>query len=226
MSSDEEPRVRVTKVSIDRSPEVESIRAELEATKAELEEKKSIIEQSAMSELEKEKQSVLDLLNESDLSYEQKQAIEDKLDNPANLELVKAMLGTKQTKKPPKGKAPFLPPSSSGHESTTQLLDDLYDKAYVSSSKYDKETVEDAKKKIQTLWNSLLEGDSYSQMRDPANLSMVEKRAKLMSCPKCGYTLVNTEVCPNCGEDWSREAVRKRKTMRTWTFKPYDNKGA
>jgi rubrerythrin len=126
----------------------------------------------------------------------------------------------------PYGKATLTSTATGGEQfnSKTEMLDKLYDVAYVNSSKYDKAQVAEAKQKIETLLTSLIESDSYAQLRDPQNLSMVEHKAKIMACPKCGFTLLNTEVCPNCGEDWSREGTKRRKTMRTWTFKPYDNR--
>jgi rubrerythrin len=206
----EEYGVKKIKVNIDRSPEVEAIRQEKEAVEAELEEKKSILEANALEEFEEHKRKLAEQFNDENIKD---------FGSPKELyEYIASLTSDKPPQKPvPHGKAPMFS-AETGAGSSTELLDDLYDKAYVNSSKYDKETVEDAKQKINTLWESLLSSRSWSQLREGGTHKI--EQHKLSSCPQCGFTLVDRSDCPNCGYD----PTQRTRVVKTRVFKSPDNK--
>jgi rubrerythrin len=121
-------------------------------------------------------------------------------------------------KKIPMGKAPFISSAGAGHGSSVEMLDSLYDKAYLNSSKYDKEEVEDAKQKINTLWESMIGSKSWSQLKEGGTRKI--EQHKISSCPQCGFTLVDRNDCPNCGYD----PTEKQKVVKTRTFKSPDSR--
>lgn len=236
------------KVDINRDPEIEAIRSELEKTKLEkqkieeqslsdkkrleeakvaaekeLEEKKAILEQQALQEFDKEKSTILNSVKESRLTDEQKAEIEEKLQDPKNLEIVKSLvtmmvesikseeeekkaLEEKAQKKAPTGKAPFIPQDTSAEqfESPVAMVDELYKRAYEQPHLYTKQQQEDAKKKIDGLFNSLINGKSWSQLREGEKIP--SHKLNIQACPKCNRTFIGElpPKCPTCGFNLSK----------------------
>jgi ribosomal protein L32 len=202
--------VKKIKVNIDRSPEVEAIRAEKEAVEQELENKKAVLAQQALEAFEAHKQKLAKQFNDDGLL---------ECTSPSELyNRIAAYSEKEETKPSPKGKAPWIGNSgATGHKSQAELLDELYDKAYINSSKYTPEEVASAKQKIKTLWESLLTGRSWSQLKE--NPRAIQQH-KLSSCPNCGFTLVDRTDCPNCGYD----PTERQKVVKTRVFKGPDSK--
>ena len=195
------------KIEVGRSAEIEAIRREkdleIENLKLQLEEKKSILEQQALSEFEKEKKAVMELLNNSEMSYEQKTAIENQLENPANMELIRTVLGAgKPTKKPPYGKSTFLPPTDGEtYESKEAMIDALYEQAFYNplATPEQKNTARD---KINSLWKSFTVSKSLAQLHDQG-INTITK--PVSECPNCHRTITPltkaNPTCPFCNYD-------------------------
>ncbi len=259
---DKKPEVKVTKVTIDRSPELEALRKEkddalkaagdkataleaekkaladekaaLEAEKKrisdELEEKKNVLAQQALAEFEKEKTAIMEMLKDSKLTDEQKAEIEEKLQTPKNLEVVKSLItmmadaikppasggsgeggegagaGDGGSKPPaPKGKAPFIPPTGAEQfEDKVAMVDELYRRAYYEPHLYTKEQVEEAKKKIDTLFQTLIGSKSWKQLKEGNEIP--RHLVKMQACPKCGRTFIGElpPKCPTCGFNFTK----------------------
>jgi hypothetical protein len=123
----------IHRMEVDRTPEIDSLHAELEKIKSEketlekaqvdekkkteaekkviedeLKEKKAILEKQSLDQLEKTKTEILDLAKKSKLSEEQISEIEKKLEDAKNVGLVKDMITmlASSIKEPPKTKPP------------------------------------------------------------------------------------------------------------------------
>jgi len=232
------------RVEISRDPEIDSLQQELAKAKADLEaskklsvdekktledekkriedelkEKKAILEQQALTQLEKERSDIMELAKKSKLSDEQISDIEKKLEDPKSVGIVRDLITmlsstTKEVvppKKPdPSGKAPITPPPSGeggeGFETKRAMIDELYKRAYYFPQEYTKEQVEDAKKKIETLLRSMIGGKSWKQMQEGERLPTF----KIMECPKCRGTIIGEvpEKCPYCKFNFTKTGDR------------------
>jgi len=239
----EEKKV-VHRVEISRQPEIDSLQAELAKVKAdldaskklsvdektafegekkriedELKEKKAILEAQALTQLEKERNDIMELVKKSKLSDDQISDIEKKLEDPKNIGIVKDLItmlassmetpATPPKKPDPSGKAPITPPpkeGGEGFESKRAVVDELYRRAYYFPQEYSKEEVEDAKKKIETLLRSMIGGKSWKQMQEGERLPVF----KMMECPKCRGTIVGDvpERCPYCKFNFAKTGDR------------------
>lgn len=235
----------VHKIEISRQPEIDSLQAELQKAKTELEtskklsvdekkvleeekkriedelkEKRAILEAQALSQLEKERNDIMELAKKSKLTEEQISDIEKKLEDPKSVGVIKDLItmlasNVKETppdkkKETPSGKAPIIPPSSGevgeGFETKQAVVDELYKRAYYFPNQYTKEQVEDAKKKIETLLRSMITGKSWKQMQEGERLPAF----KMMECPKCHGTIVGEvpERCPYCKFNFTKTGDR------------------
>ena len=177
----------------------------------ELEEKKGILAQQALTEFEKEKASIMDLVKDSKLTEDQKAEIETKIQDPKSLATIKSLLGmmvtaiqepaaTPEKKKEPTGKATITPPidntGKEHFEDKVAMIDELYKRAYDHPELYTSQEVADAKFKIDTLFKTLIGSKSWSQLKAGQNLPIQQ----IMSCPKCNRTFVGElpQKCPTC----------------------------
>jgi len=190
MSSDEEYGVKKIKVNIDRSPEVEAIRAEKEAVEQELAEKKAILEQQALEEFEQLKQRLSEKFNDQNI-----------LDCGSPSEVysyIASVNKPQEQKRVPMGKAPMYSSDSGGAKDYGELLDQLYDTAYYNP-KATPEERQEAKQKIDQLFDSLISGRSWEQLKRSKAYDAIIK-TNVESCPSCGKTLISGARC-SCGYD-------------------------
>lgn len=178
------------KIEVGRSVELEALRAEKTAVEKELSEKTSILEQQAMSEFEQLRENLAEQFNDD--------SIKD-CSSPSEMFSYIASLKKKPTteqKKPPHGKSTFIPPSNAEqYGSYAELIDALYNTAYYSKNATADERLE-AKAKIETLFESLIEGRSWEQLKRSKAYNAIIKNVE--SCSSCGKTLINGTVC-SCG---------------------------
>ena len=185
------------------------------AAETELKEKKAILEQQALTEFENEKKKILDLIKDSRLTEDQKAEIEEKLESPKNLEIVKSLVSmmaaaikepevtVDKGKKPPAGKSTFVPPpEAETFEDKVAMIDELYRRAYYQPQLYTKQQVEEAKAKIDTLFRTLIGSKSWKQLREGQNIPPQQ----IMSCPKCGRTYIGElpSACGTCGFNFTK----------------------
>jgi len=202
--SDEEKEIAKTvthRIEVNRNPEIDALHDENAILKAKL-------EQASLYEVERQKNELKEKYSEyadeiEDLSSKEEM---DKF----KLRVFNDKVHEKPRKEAPSGKASIIPPNKMGeqeYESQTQMVDHLYDVAYYSSNKFTKEEVEDAQQKIKTLLKSMLGSESWRQLREHGT-SKIETH-KLSACPKCHFTLIDTNKCGNCGYDASeKQSVR------------------
>lgn len=183
----------------------------------ELADKKATLEQIYLEKFEADKQGILKAVKESSLKPEQIKEIEEKIQTPAQLESVKGIIALllsgikpmkeeKGDKEEDKGKQPpvagkaiigFTPPTDAEtFESKVAMIDELYNRAFYKSKEYTVEQVTDAKKKIDTLFQSLINSKSWTQMKQGKTLEIPQ----LLACPRCGATVIGEipEKCPKC----------------------------
>jgi rubrerythrin len=192
MSEPEEKKV-THRVEISRQPEIDSLHEDLAKAKAEQEELKSKLELAALNEVERQKTELKE-------KYPQAKSLIDSCTDGSMLQDLESNLkdsyGT--GKHAPYGKASIIPPKGSDeYSSQTEMVDKLYDTAYFSSQKYTPEEVSEAKAKIEQLIRSMIGGQGWKEMRERNSTNAIEKH-KLSACPKCHFTLVDTDTCPNC----------------------------
>jgi rubrerythrin len=211
-------KIELTKVKEGQEGEKKKILDEKTQIEQELKEKKAILDKQALDTLEKEKESILDLAKKSNLSDEQITEIEAKLTKVENVSIVKDMITmlVSATEKPippaktPSGKAPITPPLKEGgtdeFDNQRAMVDELYRRAYYAPQEYTKEEIVDAKKKIETLLRSMIEGKSWQQLKGGQRLPAF----KLMQCPKCSGTIVGEvpEKCPYCKFNFAKTGDR------------------
>lgn len=205
---------QLTSLTTKSTTEKEELLAAKEKLEQDLKEKTAILEQQALDDFEKEKKALLDMASKSKLTKEQLEEIEKKLSTPKNLEVVKGIMEMmisaitpppeeeKDKKKekipPPTGKAPFAPPTDAEtFKDKVAMVDELYDRAYYHKDKYTPEQTADAKRKIDTLFQSLIKSPSWDAMRKGEIIPL----PKIMACPKCGVTIIGepADKCENCG---------------------------
>lgn len=195
MSEENGEKKVVHRVEIGRQPEIDSLHEDLAKAKAEQEELKSKLELAALNEVERQKTELKE-------KYPQAKSLIDSCTDARMLEDLTSNLKDSygSGKHIPYGKAPIIPPKGEEeYSSQAQMVDSLYDRAYFSSQKYTPEEVSDAKEKIEQLLRSMVGGQAWKQLRERGT-NPIEKH-KLSACPKCHYTLVDTNICPNCHYD-------------------------
>jgi ribosomal protein L37E len=106
-------------------------------------------------------------------------------------------------------------------ESPVELIDSLYDKAYYHSSQFTKDQVADAKKKIETLIESMVSGKSWSELKQRGKTSELMKH-EISSCSACGATQIDNYEgkCSQCGFDPKEKGPRQ-----TRHYKPPETRG-
>jgi ribosomal protein L32 len=115
-----------------------------------------------------------------------------------------------EKKRAPAGKSTMLPPSDSEqYANNAEMLDSLYDTAYYSKTATSEER-EAARKKIDKLFESLIEGRSWDQIKRSKDYATIIK-TNIESCSNCGKTLISGAVC-SCGYD----AYSKKHRPKTW----------
>lgn len=202
-------------VTTKSTAEKEQLLGDKEKIETELKEKTAILEQQALDEFEREKKTLLELASKSKLTKEQVDEIEKKLSTPKNLEVVKGIMEMmlsaitsppeekekdkeKKPPAPPSGKATFtVPDGSETFANNVAMIDELYDRAYYHKDKYTPEQVSDAKRKIDTIFQSLISGPSWDAMKKGEKIPL----PKIMACPKCGTTIIGEleDKCAKCG---------------------------
>lgn len=193
--------VRVSKIVVDRSPEVEKERQEKAEIQKELDEKKAIIANQALAEFEDLKQKLSEKFNDNDILS---------CVTPSELYSFIASMNTEKQpqKAAPHGKAPFIAPNdSTKYETMAELVDALYYDAYYNPDTQNRKT---ARAKIDTLFETLISSRSWEQLRRTKVFDAITK-TNVESCPCCGKTLLNGESCP-CGCD----PYNKRHKPRTY----------
>jgi ribosomal protein L32 len=198
MSEDEEKKV-THRIEVHREPEIDELHKELA-------EKEALLEQAGMQKLEEEKSKL------KEKYYEYREEIEG-ITTPSELDKFKLRVFNNQAKEKPRkqipsGKAPlYAPKGENEYSSQTEMVDKLYDMAYYNPRKYSSEEVEDAKQKIDTLLRSMLSGQSWKQLKERGT-SAIEQH-KISACPKCHFTKIDTDICPNCSYNpKEKQAVR------------------
>jgi len=208
-----ELEAKLERERVEREEREQKLEDEKTKIQEELTEKQAILEKQALEAFDKEKKELLELARGRSLSDEQMAEIEEKLTTPERLEMVKslvAMLAPKPEvtpleaeKKPPSGKATLVSPSRKGDSEVfadpEALISNLYYKAYYARE--GEVTVQERKQaidKINKLFNALIGGKAWKQMRSgerlPAN--------KVTECPHCHEIIVGTPAtCPKCGWD-------------------------
>jgi rubrerythrin len=129
-----------------------------------------------------------------------------------------------ENRQTPAGKSTMYNPRSGEEtfESSTQMIDSLYDKAYYHSSQFTKEQVADAKKKIETLIESMVSGKSWSELKQRGKTSELMKH-EISSCSACGATQIDNYEgkCSQCGFNPKEKGPRQ-----TRHYKPPETRGA
>lgn len=210
--------------------EKQKLEDEKVTTVEELTEKKAILEKQALEAFEKDKKEIMELAKSGSLSDEQLAEIEEKLSSPKNLSIVKGLItmlapkkdgdgeGDKGTgegtneKKPPAGKATFTPPKDAKqYENPEALIGELYHKGYYATDVTLQER-NDAREKIDKLFEALIGGKAWAQMKAGYSGSGSERfpEAKITECPRCKEIIVGEPLrCPKCGVDLQQK-MRKR----------------
>lgn len=113
-----------------------------------------------------------------------------------------------ENRQAPYGKAPigFSGATSDKYESQVQMIDELYKRAYYNPSEYTKEQVQKAKKDIETLLRSTVEGKSWKQLGERGNIQKLQAHS-YEACVKCNSTILDGEYpCQNCGYDPTKKS--------------------
>jgi len=199
MSEDDKEKKVVHRVEISRDPEIDALHDENAILKAKLEE-------ASLYEVSRQKAELIAKYGEY------KDEIED-LKTPQEMDKFKLRIFNDKVHEKPKtqipyGKSSIIPPKGEmEYSSQAEMVDKLYDTAYYNSRKYTPEEVEDAKKKIETLLKSMIGGSAWKEMRERGT-TPIEKH-KISACSKCGYTKIDTDICPNCSYNpKEKQAVR------------------
>ena len=179
--------------------------------------------QMALEQFEKDKKDIVDLCKASgSLKDEQIKEIEDGLKTPQQLESVKKMVNMmlaafpkkeeppKEPEKAPAGKAPMTPPEVPAvdvNKDGVKMIDEIYAIINDREGKYTPQQKKEANDKRLQLWNSLIHGKSWEDLRKGTPIGT----AVTMSCPQCGATIHGDKVpekCPNCAFDFTRTGDR------------------
>jgi len=207
-NDDGQEKKKTIRVEVDRSPEIEQLRLEKEALAQELTEKRAILEKQALTEIEKSKTEIMDMARIGKLTDEQLAEIEEKLQDPKNVEPIRKMVeiikdNIEKVKndipklKIPYGKASLTAPTGKGTENFSdekELISELYKTA--SDRSKTPEERKDAQDHIDILWKSLLKNPNKRTVGKSVDVSMcpqcnnVNESARGQSkitCGKCGF---------------------------------------
>jgi len=197
------------RIEVDRSPEIERIKLERDAFERELIEKRAILEAQALAELEKSRTEIMDMAKIGKLSDDQLAEIEQKLEDPKQVESIKMMVKMISDsvekvktelpkKKIPDGKTSIIPPNKSGQqfETESEVITSLYFTAYDPKAGATAEQKRDAIDKINQLWTTMLKNPVSRQPRKIIDVS---------ACPQCGHVnesprgsiVITCEKCKN-----------------------------
>lgn len=209
--------------------EKEALTQKFETEKGELADKVTTYEaekaQMALEQFEKDKKDIIDICKVSGLKDEQIKEIDEKLKTPQQLETVKQMVNMMVTVIPkreekalepptsaPAGKATITTPESPPTDNISspdsiKMVDEIYDIINDRSGKYTVGQKKEANDKRMKLWNSLIHGKAWEQLRKNTSIGT----GTTMSCPQCGVTIHGTiipEKCENCGFDFTKTGDR------------------
>jgi len=189
--NNEEKKVVLHKVVVDRDPEVDSLHSELEKVKQEKAELQAMLVQAALKATEDKKE---------ELKKKYPQAVEaiDLLNSPQDIDELAERLKQKHSHIIA-GKS-SLTPRGSGEEFEDQraLVDNLYHTAYFDPSAKPEQKKE-AIEKIGELVTSMFEGKSWNQLKNKKSLG---KKTEFMACPRCNATIdleKSESECYSCG---------------------------
>jgi len=209
--------------------EKEALVEKFETEKSELSDKVTTYEaekaQMALEQFEKDKKEIMDLCKVSGLKEEQIKEIDEKLKTPQQLEAIKYMVNMLVSVVPkkeekaleppvPAGKAVIVPPEEpkvdeDGSKSAVKLVDEIYEIINDRTNKYTAAQKKEANDKRMKLWNSLISGKSWEQIRSGKSLA---GPTMVMTCPQCGATIHGAgqlpEKCENCGFDLTKTGDR------------------
>lgn len=197
-----------------------------EAEKLELTDKVTQYEaekaQLALEQFDKDKKDIIELCKASKLSEDKIKEVEEKIKTPQQLETVKSMVNMMiammpkpeepklEPKEPPAGKAPMASPETPKPDMIKdgiKMIDDIYNILNDRSNKYTPVQKAEANAKRMQLWNSLIHGKSWDQLRKGVTIGT----AVTMSCPQCGTTIHGNRIpekCDNCGFDFTKTGDR------------------
>lgn len=196
-----------------------------------LDEKQAILEKQALEAFEKDKNELLMLAKNSNLTDEQMADIEERLTTPEKLEMVKGLItmlvpkteekdtvGKGEEKKIPEGKATITQLERRGdskvYESPEALISDLYWKAYYARD--NQVTVQerrDARDKITQLLNDMIGGKGWKELKEGVRMP----EGKISYCPKCYQVIVGVhEKCPHCGHDLQEKLRKQEEESSKW----------
>lgn len=115
---------------------------------------------------------------------------------------------------PPSGKAPFdASKDGEKYESQVAMIDELYNRAYYKKEDYTPEQVKEAKGKISTLLESMVNGPSWKELGQKGAHEIMKHN--LMECPECHATKIDVDICPKCGYD----PTERRKIAKVRIYK-------
>jgi hypothetical protein len=177
-NDNEEKKVVLHKVVVDRDPETDSLHEELARVKQEKAELQAMLVQATLKASEDRKE---------ELKKKYPQAIEaiDIIENPQDLDTLAERLKQKHSHIVAGKSTLGLPSNGEDFESQRAMVDSLYRTAYYDPEKTPKEKKE-AEDKIKELYGSLIEGRSWNQLRQGKSMG---KRTEFQACPKCNATI-------------------------------------
>lgn len=197
-----------------------AILKEKENTDTKLKEKEAIRQKQALEAFDKEKTDLLEICKTSKLAEENIAMIEERLQDPKQLETVKALVKmlipvmqkpteSEETppKKPPQGKAPFIAPAGAEqYESGVEAINAVYKVLRDTTGKYTKEQKAEAQTKREMLVKNFIMGKSADQLKRGASLGPFS----IMECPQCGKVITG-KVPANCqcGFDFTKTGDRE-----------------
>ena len=138
-------------ISVNRDPEIESLRDEITTLKTELQTQALKAFESQKDILRKTYPREADLIRNVEVN---------------ELKTLKGMLKRRYPKRKAQGKPTFIMPEhSEQYESPTHMVNDLYDRAHYKKEDYTVKEQKEAQRKIDTLIGTLIASDSWGQMK-------------------------------------------------------------
>jgi len=101
----------------------------------------------------------------------------------------------------------FPPKEVKHYKNAVAMIDELYDIAYNPRKSYTGKQREEAKHKINVLWESMMEGETVKQLLRDVSIG----KTVTMSCPACGHTITGKQIpetCPWCEFDFEHTGDR------------------